>query len=106
MSIALPALADLTHDDFTGLLNTWFRLQVDAQVAIEVELTVVEPLPPIPGFTRRPFRLVFRSRDPNTAVPQGTYRFHHDTMGELEVFVVPRGPDRDRVGMTYDATFS
>lgn len=100
------SLADLTHTHFEDVLHTWFRVHVDGGTTVEVELVEVELLPPIPQFPRRPFRLVFRSRDPNTVLPQATYRFSHEALDELEMFIVPRGPDRERRGMTYDATFS
>lgn len=96
----------MTHDVFEPLLNTWFRMHADANLSLDVELIAVEPLPPIPGFERRPFRLVFRSRDPQMVWPQRTYRFTHERMEDVEIFVVPRGPDQSNTGMTYDATFS
>lgn len=102
----MTTLAEVTHETFSAHLHSWFRMRVSPELVAEVELIEVELLPPIAGIERRPFRLVFRSRDPKTAHPQRTYAFSHDTLGELEIFVVPRGPDRTRVGMIYDALFS
>lgn len=98
-------LAELTAESFTGHVQTWFRMQT-SMGPVEVELIEVESLPPIAGIARKPFRLVFRSRDPQQVCPQATYRFEHDSLEPLEIFVVPRGPDRERRGMIYDALFS
>jgi hypothetical protein len=39
-------------------------------------------------------------------LPQSTYRFEHDTLGVLDLFVVPIGPPADGDGMLYEAVFS
>lgn len=98
-------LSELTADTFAGLVQTWFRMQTD-DGPVELALVEVESLPPVPGIARQPFRLVFRSRDPRQVYRQATYRFEHDSLGALDIFVVPRGPDSERQGMIYDALFS
>ncbi|MCG3198869.1 MAG: hypothetical protein HUU16_07845 [Candidatus Omnitrophica bacterium] len=37
-------------------------------------------------------------------LPQGTYRFSNETLGELEVFIVPVGKESD--GYHYEAVFN
>ena len=37
-------------------------------------------------------------------LPQGTYPMEHETLGRLEVFLVPLGPDAQ--GMRYEAVFN
>jgi hypothetical protein len=37
-------------------------------------------------------------------LPQGLYHLDHPVMGELELFLVPIGADRD--GVTYEAVFA
>jgi hypothetical protein len=37
-------------------------------------------------------------------MPQRIYRLQHEELGQLELFLVPIGPDAD--GMCYEAVFS
>ena len=53
---------------------------------------------------RVPFSLVFHAPGGELA-PQQTFTVRHPQLGELEIFLVPLGPDRER-GMTYEAVFS
>ena len=49
------------------------------------------------------YPLVFRGpRD--TLLPQRIYRFEHESIGDLDVFIVPIGPDDE--GMLYEAVFN
>jgi hypothetical protein len=36
--------------------------------------------------------------------PQAIYRVHHETLGSIELFLAPMGPDRH--GMQYEAVFN
>lgn len=55
------------------------------------------------GQQRRQFSLVFRgSLAP--VLPQGTYRVVHRDLGDLDLFLVPIGPDAE--GMRYEAAFA
>jgi len=98
-------LDKLTSDDFRPYLNQTFTIHLEPPPGLEVELVEVtdlgEPQPP-PGL-RRPFSLVFRSHDPATYLPQGIRRFEHPTMGMLDMFMTPIGPDQ--VGMRYEIIF-
>ena len=49
------------------------------------------------------YALTFRGRD-RGHVPQATYRLESPDLGDLEVFLVPIGPDA--VGMRYEAIFN
>jgi hypothetical protein len=56
----------------------------------------------LPG--RKPFSLLFAGPH-DSILPQGTYRFFHEALGHLDLFIVPLGPGRDRRSMTYQAVF-
>ena len=49
------------------------------------------------------FSLFFRG-PLNHFMPQGTYRLNHGKLGELELFIVPTGEDRD--SFQYEAAFN
>jgi hypothetical protein len=91
-------LETLTADDFTGLRGDRFRIAPDGAPAFEAELIEVGEIPREPG-GRAPFSLVFQG-GPTPPVPQRIHRVEHPTLGALEVFLVPIGPDR------YEAVFT
>ncbi len=51
-----------------------------------------------------PFALVLRAPLGAAAIGQGMVRLAHPELGELELFLVPIGPDS--VGMRYEITFN
>ena len=51
-----------------------------------------------------PFSLIFHAPDPSQVVPQQTIAVRHPELGELELFLVPIGPDER--GMGYQAVIS
>jgi len=55
------------------------------------------------GQRRQQFSLVFRGAAA-PVLPQGTYRVTHPDLGDLDIFLVPIGPDAD--GMQYEAAFA
>lgn len=93
-------IASLTAEDFREYLDTRFA---GREPAIEWELIEVTDLgEPGAGGLRAPFSLVFRGpREP--LVPQGIRRLEHAGLGELDLFLVPIGPDE--AGMRYEAVF-
>ena len=52
---------------------------------------------------RLPFSLIFRGGY-GRYLPQRLYRVAHEALGELDIFLVPLGPDSDGV-MRYEAVF-
>jgi len=106
---SLDMLASVTHATFAEYLGERFRMYVDAERALDVELIEVVPYgsratkPSGAGGGREPFSILFRG--PATpVVPQRIYRIAHDRFGMLELFLVPIGPDAH--GMRYEAVFS
>jgi hypothetical protein len=94
----------LTCESFAPHLNTPFALKLGEET-IDLALTeITKPPPrPYPGMVREAFSLFFRSAS-QAVLPQGTYVFVHDGMGELEIFIVPVG--RELQGIVYEAAFN
>jgi hypothetical protein len=98
----------LTYDHFGGRVGERFDVAVVDGPALAMQLIDAtegtEPGGPGPdGQERRQFSLVFRG--PATAVlPQSTYQLSHAELGELDLFLVPIGPDAE--GMRYEAAFA
>ncbi len=86
-------LEKLRIEDFTPLVGTTLSVEFDG-ARTDLEVKEARPLPlhaprEIPGF-----RVTLRSRA-GWRARQGLYRLHHPTLGALEVFAVPIGPDGD-----------
>jgi hypothetical protein len=80
-------LASLTLEDFAGLKGERFS---------ELELVEVNELARGAG-DRVPFSLVFAGEP---GLPQRIHRLEHETLGPLDIFLVPVGPGR------YEAVFT
>ncbi len=97
-------LENLTHESFTPHVGTEFRLRLgpsETRALTLVQVTVLGGVGRTPR--RQPFSVLFRG--PRTPVlPQRIYRLEHDRMGELDLFVVPIGPDEE--GLRYEAVFT
>lgn len=93
--------ASLTHEAFTQHAGTKFRVQVDENTGVELELIEVSELKVYPR--QEEFSLVFRG--PSEAfLDQGARLFTHEQMGEFELFIVPIRQDGQ--GFYYEAIFN
>jgi hypothetical protein len=94
------------HATFARHVGEAFTLRLAEHRAVEVDL-IEAPTRRWPGSpvtdTGRPFALVFRSRGP-APLPQRIYRLEHPTLGALELFLVPLGPEGG--GMRFEAVFN
>lgn len=105
----MPDLESFDAGTFDAHLSTVFRLQNTGE-PLPLELIEVQraryaddPAAVGPHGRREPFSLFFRG--PRTPyAPQGTHRLDHDTLGRIELFLVPLGPDAS--GMRYQAVFN
>ena len=102
-------LETLTLDTFSPHVGETFRIPLQGDHAIELELVDVKSLHdpyagrPGPRTARVPFALVLKG--PLTPVlPQQIYPLEHATIGRHELFMVPIGPDQDR--MRYEVIFT
>jgi len=98
----------LTFDLFAGRVGERFVLAADGVAPSTLDLVEATESTELGGTgadgVRRPqFSLVFRG-GPEAALPQSSYRLAHADLGELELFLVPIGPDAGR--MRYEAAFA
>ena len=98
-------LDQLNAADFSAHLNQHFQLQLEGSEPLELELIDVsllgsgDPDPESPE-RRRGFSLVFRGPQSPLLIQQ-IYGLEHETMGHLDLFLVPLAPDRQ--GARYEA---
>jgi len=99
----------LTKDSFAPYLGQTFRVQLDPDNVVELELTEVtefdsRPEQPVSGVRRDPFSIVFRG-PVETPLDQGTHHIEHDVIGVIEtLFMTPVGADQN--GRYYEAVFN
>jgi hypothetical protein len=103
----VTGLGWLTHDHFAGRVGEGFDVTAPGPaVPLElIEATVGDqPGGQGPdGKERRQFSLFFRG-PAEPVLAQSTYQVSHAELGELELFLVPIGPDAE--GMRYEAAFA
>jgi hypothetical protein len=102
-------LETLTLETFSPHIGETFRIPLQGDQAIELELTVARSLfdpyagRPGPRTARVPFALELKG--PLTPVlPQQIYPLEHATLGRHELFMVPVGPAQG--GMRYEVIFT
>jgi hypothetical protein len=97
-------LEELREEVFAQHLNTKFYVPLE-QRRVELELVKVagdkSTLDKIEGVSR--FVLYFQGPG-DFYLPQRTYRFEHDALGTLEIFIVPIGQRNNQY--EYEAVFS
>jgi hypothetical protein len=94
-------LAEATADDFLPHLGSSFAVTGTDQPPFELSLELVQTQGTAAG--GRPFSLLFRG-GPNPPVPQAIWRLDNVSLGSLDLFLVPLGPDTD--GQRYEAVFA
>ena len=93
-------LETLTKEIWTDCLNEGFIIAR----SIEMELVEVNSLGhKHPRAEREPFSLVFRGPKAPVLI-QKIYPVEHQSLGALDLFLVPIGPDGE--GMRYEAIFT
>ena len=95
----------LILSQFAGRTDEVFRVRLpDDAGVLDMHLVRADALPSQEGPGREdPFVLEFRG--PSTpALQQGTWRFEHENLDAMDIFVVPVGPDED--GLCYEAVFN
>lgn len=97
--------ADVSAEQFSECLNETFTISRD-DAQFEARLIDVRRLG---GHATRadqqPFSILFHASDA-VNLPQNTYRADHAAIGELDLFLVPVGPDPDHGGMCFEAVFT
>lgn len=90
-----------TKEDFSKHLNTKFSIPTDAPGVFELEL--IEVVSTLSTPRQEQFSIFFRG-PLNIFLPQATYHFQHEGMGEVDLFLVPIGKEED--GFRYEAVFN
>jgi hypothetical protein len=93
--------ASLTHDAFTQNANTKFRVLLDENTNVELELVDVSEMKLYPQ--QEEFALEFRG-PLNMFLGQGVRDFAHEQIGQFELFIVPIRQEAD--GFYYEAIFN
>ena len=99
----MSMLETLTNESWSECLGGSFELLDDGRGTIIMMLAEVTGLGHGAPGRRDPYSLVFRG-PPAPILPQRIYRLRHEQMGDLELFLVPIGPDGE--GMRYEAIFT
>ena len=100
----LPDRLELEH--FSQCLNQEFRIQAEDREPVATELVEVRALvaPDDDPDRRQPFSIIFLGPE-DAPLQQGTFRVANDTLGELDLFLVTLGPDKEGF-MRHEAIFA
>lgn len=97
--------SDLTAKEFSKHVNTKFRVRLDAEGAVDLELEEVKGYPGHPGDQQGMERFSVYFQGPTEPfLPQKLYALQHGQMGEFEIFLVPLS--RNDRGFRYEAVFN
>ena len=101
---------ELVSGTFSPHVGDAFEVEPAAGEPFEVVLSSCEETPYgspeqwKDAIERIPFSLLFHALGAERSGPQGIYTVRHADLGELELFLVPLGPDER--GMRYEAVVS
>lgn len=95
-------LGALTLATFRPLVGDRFTVEGAMPAALELVLESATAAGEWPG-GRDPFSLIFVGPD-EPLLPQAIYELRHESLGVLQIFVVPVA--RDAVGVRYQAIFT
>ena len=88
-----------TQEKFSKQLNTFFTAKSEAADPVDLKLTEVKMIHPY----SEAFSLLFLGPSTNF-LHQHTYKFHHDVIGDFDLFIVPVGQNQE--GFIYQAIFN
>lgn len=99
-------LLTLKLEDFEPLIGQTFTFHAAPGHVIPTRLSEARKLggQTVPNAVRGPFALTFTS-DLRGALPQQIVRVENEALGDLEIFVVPVGPDSQGL-MQYEVIFT
>jgi len=96
-------LEQIAAEEFDALVGQAIAI-TSAEATVHWELAGVRRLNAPSPRPQPPFVLTLRDNGAARSWPQGIYRLAHPQRGELDLFVVPVGPDGR--GMCYEVTFN
>ncbi len=71
---------------------------------MNAKIIEIEELSKLSAISNQPFSVLFRTEQFNKYYPQATYLLQQPIKGEIPIFLVPIGPDKE--GMKYQAIFN
>lgn len=98
------ALDKIGISEFQPLLNQKFIFKISNDVSLEAELVEIMEFNGFSPLERKPFSVTFRTNQKNEYYEQGTICIVHPALGEIFLFLSPKG--FDGLGMKYEAVFS
>lgn len=93
----------LTVEDFSTLIGQRLSLRFGDHEQFG-EVIDARPVGDAPEGHRQPFSVILASGSPDQYWPQGIHVLNHPRHGELELFMVPIGPEAGR--MRYAISFT
>ncbi len=93
----------LRLENFAPAVGETFTVRGGDAAAIELLLVEARARATGPQLSRPAFSLLFQGPT-EPLLPQATYRFEHDSLGAMDIFIVPLG--RDEHSTVYEAVFS
>ena len=93
--------ASLTHEEFNKAKNTRFKVELDENTHVHLELVTVSDVKLYPQ--QEEFAIEFRG-PLDKFLNQGPHNFSHEQMGQFELFIVPIR--KDDKGFYYEAIFN
>ena len=94
-------LSEFRQATFDTFVNSEFRIMENGEQVLALRLAEIVQV--VRTATQETFSLMFRGPS-QPFVPQGIRRLKHDELGEMDVFLVPTGQDKD--GFEYEAAFN
>lgn len=102
-------LQTLKISDFEPFLNQEISIRFHhPDATLQAELIDVHTVNSYsaPGSERAPFSITLLTQQQGQHYIQAIYTVEHPKLGDIEVFMVPLGPDPARGGMRYEVIFN
>ncbi len=104
-------LDQVTKSVFDSHVGSQFTIHLETGDTINVELMETKNLgssvsPDADANNREGFSLLFRGTKANPYLPQQIYKMQHPELGQLDIFLVPIGPEEQGTVMLYEAVFN
>ena len=99
-------LDKLERSDFEGHVNQRFTIQFTPEHELVAVLIQVDEINSDSVLPRKPFSLLFETKQTDQYYTQGIYSVKHHELGMMEIFLVPMGFDVVSNCMRYEAVFS
>lgn len=97
-------LKHVSASDFVPYQNQKINIEFSQEIILPAELVEITQLGGYSPLERIPFSIVLRTEQKTEYYKQGTYIIQHPSKGEMLIFLVPLGLDKE--GMKYEAIFS